>query len=156
MRGRNDLRDTDERAPLFDANINKSDVLKFWSNKSYDLEIPEYLGNCTGCFLKDEADLARALIDTETDPQWWIDIEKVYGPMRRGGRTSYSDVFEEALPRMRIAKALQENHDYDIELPVKRHLTVVRQERAYLAEGGTAFSCSCEQAENFDDESLLA
>lgn len=155
MRGRNEERDGDERAPLFDAGIVKADVLRYWERKPYDLNIPEHLGNCTGCFLKDEADLATALLDVEGDPQWWIDIERDFAPMRRG-RSSYAQVFEEAGERLRIRDALAAGREPTSALPLKRHLTVLRQEQRRLSEGAAGFSCSCEGAEKMDDADLLA
>lgn len=149
MRGRNADRDTDERAPLAEAGIVKSDVLRFWSQKPFDLEIPEYLGNCTACFLKDERDLATALLDPETDAGWWIGIEEEFAPMRRG-RPSYRQVLEEAPARMEIRGALAEGRGYTVDLPAKRVKLIVQQELA----ARSSFSCECDAAkgEDFDDE----
>lgn len=154
MRGRNEARDGDERAPLFDAKVSKGDVLAYWSKKPYDLEIPDHLGNCTGCFLKDEGDLARALLDPVTDAAWWTNIEASYAPMRRG-RTSYAEVLEEAPYRMRIAEAVAEGREPLVELSHKRHTTLVKQEKNRLAGQRIGFSCSCETAERLGDEDVL-
>lgn len=151
---RNEKRDTDERAPLNEANITKADVLKFWGTKPYDLDLPEYLGNCTGCFLKDEADLATALLDPETDANWWIDVSEEFGPMRSRGRPTYAQVLSEAPARMRIRTALSLGVTPTEDLPPKRHKLVVKQEEArFISTEG--FSCHCEGAENFADEDLL-
>lgn len=151
MRARNETRNTDEQAPLNEAGITKADVLKYWATKPYDLEIPEYLGNCTACFLKDEADLATALLDPETDAQWWLGIEADFAPMRRG-RTSYAEVLAEAPARMMIRAALAEGVEPFSSLPPRRHELVVKQERERQSSG---FSCHCEGAEKVDDQMLL-
>lgn len=151
MNERNEKRDTDERAPLNEAGIVKADVMKYWGSKPYDLEIPEYLGNCTGCFLKDEADLATALLDPETEAAWWIGIEEDFAPMRRK-RTSYAEVLAEAPERMRIRAQLAAGEEPKSELSPHRHKVVVKQERE---RSGTGFSCHCEGAEKVDDQMLL-
>jgi 3'-phosphoadenosine 5'-phosphosulfate sulfotransferase (PAPS reductase)/FAD synthetase len=156
MRERNEQRDTDERAPLFDLGIVKKDVLSYWGSKPYDLEIPEYLGNCTGCFLKDEADLATAMVDPATDPLWWIAIENDFAPMRRGGRPSYAQVYAEAPDRLAIREALLRGEVLpETSLPAKRRKLIVKQEQERLASGSQAFSCGCEGAEKMTDEDLL-
>lgn len=147
MRERNDRLDTDERAPLSDAGIIKADVLAFWAQKSFDLQVPEWLGNCTGCFLKDEADLANALLQNETDAAWWIAIEENYAPMRRG-RPSYKQVFAEAPDRLVIRRALAAGEAFTTSLPRRRVELIVRQELAPKS----SFSCECDAAKAEDFE----
>lgn len=150
MKARNEARDdNDERAPLFDSKITKRDVLSFWSRKSFDLEIPEYLGNCTGCFLKDESDLAMALLEPATDAEWWINIEKDFAPMRRG-RPSFADVAREAPARLAIRQALADGRLVIPrgDLSERRFKLIVRQERAPREE----WSCGCASADAIDDE----
>lgn len=143
----------DQRFPLFDMRITKSDVLAFWKTKSYDLEIPEHLGNCKGCFMKDERDLATALIDPATDSAFYIDIEREFGPMRRGGRPSYEQVLAEAPARMMIRQQIAGAAEIvrPQGLDERRYRLIVRQEREPKAE---PWSCSCDGAEvmAFEDE----
>ena len=150
MRKRNDDFDTDERAPLADANVTKADVLAFWSDRPFDLTVPEYLGNCTACFLKDEADLATAMMHDETDAPWWNAIEENYAPMRRG-RPSYAQVFAEAPDRMLIREALRTNAALipTTNLSPRRRKLIIDQELAPR----TPFSCECDaaKADDFDD-----
>lgn len=47
--------------PLVDLNIDKQDVLDFWENQDFDLELPEHLGNCVWCFKKSDKKLLKAL-----------------------------------------------------------------------------------------------
>jgi len=147
MRERNDRLDTDERAPLYEAGVTKDDVLRFWATKPFDLEVPEHMGNCTGCFLKDERDLATALMEEETDAPWWIDIEEKYAPMRRG-RPSYRQVLAEAPERLKIREAIARGEAYTVDLPKRRVRLIVAQELAARAP----FSCECDaaKADDFD------
>lgn len=152
MRARNDALDTDERAPLDERGITKADVLAFWSRKPFDLGVPEHMGNCTGCFLKDERDLASALLAEETDAAWWIAIEHEFAPMRRGGRPSYAQVLAEAPARMAIRQALEAGAEPEAgALSPQRVRLIVRQERAARA----SFSCECDAAKAEDFDSLV-
>lgn len=72
-------------APLYDMRITKPMVLDFWAKQSFNLNIPEYLGNCDMCFLKARAKLKR-IIKTEPDRvKWWIEQEKLTGTTFRNG-----------------------------------------------------------------------
>ena len=37
--------------------VNKADVNRWWSKQAFDLEIPDYLGNCTWCYKKSDRKL---------------------------------------------------------------------------------------------------
>jgi hypothetical protein len=153
MRKRNDDLDTLECAPLFDRRIVKLDVLSHWSRMPFDLGIEEHDGNCDGCFLKDERDLADALSGIE-DPEWWIDIEENFAPMRRGGRPSYRQVLAEAPERRRLRAAIAVGVDpmtVETSLPKRRVKLIVAQERA----SRTPFSCSCDAAKAEDYDALI-
>jgi hypothetical protein len=154
MRERNDKLDTDEIAPLADAGITKPDVMKFWSTKPFDLDLPEHLGNCEDCFMKDEADLATAMMDPgrTTSAEDWIWVEENYGPMRRG-RPSYAQVLAEAPDRMEIRAALAEGRAYTVSLDKRRVKLIVKQEINHAQNGPTPFSCECDaiKADDFDE-----
>ena len=44
--------------PLNDANVSEKDVLSFWAKQKFDLRVVKGFGNCDGCFLKSEKNLA--------------------------------------------------------------------------------------------------
>jgi 3'-phosphoadenosine 5'-phosphosulfate sulfotransferase (PAPS reductase)/FAD synthetase len=158
MRGRNADRDTDERAPLAEWGVTKEDVLAAWRARPFDLEVEEHMGNCTGCFLKDEADLATALLQPETDAEGWIAIEENYAPMRRG-RPSYRQVLAEAPERMKIRAALASGGPLALgqanlaNLPPRRLKLVIAQEVERRDNGPKRIACECDAAkgEDFDD-----
>ena len=154
MRERNDKLDTNERAPLAEAGIDRPAVLAFWAAKPFDLGLPEYLGNCEDCFLKDEADLATAMVDPNrtTAVEDWIWVEENYGPMRRG-RSSYAQVFAETPARMEIRAAIAEGRAYTVDLPAKRVKLIVAQEIERAKNGSAPFSCECDavKTDDFDE-----
>lgn len=154
MRERNDRLDTDERAPLYEAGITKSRVLSFWSSQRFDLGLAEHLGNCEDCYLKDESDLATAMVDPDrtTNPEDWIWVEETYGPMRRG-RSSYRQVLAEAPARMEIRTAIASGRAYTVDIPKKRVKLIVAQEIERARNGPAPFSCECDAAkgEDFDE-----
>lgn len=155
MRERNEKLDTDERAPLYESGVTKQHILEFWSRKTYDLGIPEHLGNCEDCFLKDEADLASSMLDPgrTTDLADWLWVEETYGPMRRG-RPSYAQVLAEAPARMEIRSAIATGRAYTVDLPARRVRLIVAQELERARNGSSAFSCECDAAKSDDFEEM--
>ena len=66
--------------PLAGANVTNEDVLAFWSGNDFDLELPvvngkTLLGNCDGCFLKSEANLAELYRSHPERYAWWRKME---------------------------------------------------------------------------------
>lgn len=47
--------------PLVALDIDKQDVLDFWAEQPFDLDLPEHLGNCVWCFKKSDTKLLKAL-----------------------------------------------------------------------------------------------
>ncbi|WP_419919923.1 hypothetical protein [Candidatus Poriferisocius sp.] len=70
--------------PLHDAGIDADDVIKFWRERDFDLDIPIGAGNCTFCFMKGTRKLLelsalpdpRRNLGTPSDIGWWADIEQ--------------------------------------------------------------------------------
>lgn len=66
--------------PLADAMVAKRDVQSFWEKQPFDLRLMNVNGktphgNCDGCFLKSEANLAALARDYPERAQWWADQE---------------------------------------------------------------------------------
>ena len=144
------------RAPLFDAKITKPDVLAFWSAQPFDLELEEHQGNCTGCFLKDQSDLARVLQEPETDAAWWKAIEIDFPSF--GGRdfAGYAQLEGEGELREEIRAALRQGQEpaldeWDTCVDARRFGLIVRQERRRISDGASQFSCACESTFADDD-----
>lgn len=63
-------------APLAVAGVAVRDVSSFWKTQPFDLRLPNvggncWLGNCDGCFLKSEANIAAFARDVPDDALWW-------------------------------------------------------------------------------------
>ena len=84
--------------PLAAMHVSKEDVISFWQQQSWDLNLPAsgVLSNCTYCFLKGVNRLAQvhaemeprkaevikgfgAIAGTPCDIEWWIQREQEYG-----------------------------------------------------------------------------
>lgn len=137
-------------APLFDAGITKEDVAEFWENQSFRLGLDPLMGNCTGCFLKDQSDLARALLNPETDAKWWAKQEKKWPGWGGKNFVGYNTLRSEGAARKRIEAALSSGttptSDADIQDPTRFRLVLI-QERKRLAGQVAPFSCNCEGSE---------
>jgi 3'-phosphoadenosine 5'-phosphosulfate sulfotransferase (PAPS reductase)/FAD synthetase len=62
--------------PLHDAGTGKADVLDWWTKQPFDLQVDAGYGNCDGCFLKSEAQLAALCRDHPEKHEWWEAQEK--------------------------------------------------------------------------------
>lgn len=67
--------------PMADAGLSRHDVAVFWRRQPFDLRLPNIngttpLGNCDGCFLKSEANLAAFARDYPERAAWWRDMEE--------------------------------------------------------------------------------
>ncbi|KZK92540.1 MULTISPECIES: phosphoadenosine phosphosulfate reductase family protein [unclassified Pseudovibrio] len=66
--------------PLATANVSRKDVAAFWKGRNFDLQLPNvggncWLGNCDGCFLKSEANIAALTRDYPERANWWERME---------------------------------------------------------------------------------
>lgn len=76
-------------APLNDDNITQEQVIDFWNNQNFNLELPDngLFSNCLYCPLKSKAKLLKIAIEqldekpSELTPEnidWWINMERKY------------------------------------------------------------------------------
>lgn len=66
------------RYPLIEWRVTKPDVLDWWSEQAFDLEIEEFEGNCLGCF---EKSAAKQMMQIDKDPtayDWIRRMEQEY------------------------------------------------------------------------------
>lgn len=61
--------------PLVDAGMTKPKILDWWKRQPFDLRVTEGYGNCDGCFMKSEAQLAALARDHPERAKWWEDME---------------------------------------------------------------------------------
>lgn len=67
--------------PLYTSGITKETINEYWKNKSYTLEIPSILGNCTLCFMKGKDAIIKILSQHPELADPWIadeDASKKY------------------------------------------------------------------------------
>lgn len=76
--------------PLATAGIVNQDVLDFWANHPFDLNLPvdersgrTKLGNCDLCFLKGASTLIKIIREEPERADWWIESETL---IQSGGR----------------------------------------------------------------------
>lgn len=65
--------------PLNEMGVTKNDVLQFWENKSYNLDIPSILGNCSLCFQKGKNAILKILSQYPELAKEWIEDEEIIG-----------------------------------------------------------------------------
>lgn len=66
--------------PLATASVCKQEVSAFWSRQEFDLALSNvrgkcWLGNCDGCYLKSEANLAALAREFPDRHDWWENME---------------------------------------------------------------------------------
>lgn len=77
--------------PLYEKQIDKQIINDYWSKKTYNLEIPSILGNCTLCFMKGKNAIINILAAYPELADEWIQDEennKIIGK----GYTYFNDV----------------------------------------------------------------
>jgi len=101
MRG--DNKSDNVAMPIAEAGHTLQDVLAFWKQMPFDLELPNNdtaFGNCTLCFLKSKARLQRVMRAEPHLADWWIRMEalglssKPSGAKFRNDRPSYAGMLE--------------------------------------------------------------
>lgn len=71
--------DLDVALPLVKWKTTKSDVLSWWKQQPFDLQVNEPYGNCDCCFLKGKGKLAIIAKEKPELLNWWIQIEELSG-----------------------------------------------------------------------------
>jgi len=81
--------------PLED--IDKAAILRFWNAQPFDLRVEPGYGNCDGCFLKSEAQLAALCRDHPDRHSWWERMEaKASGLTTSANGARFRDQFTRA------------------------------------------------------------
>ena len=91
--------------PLASANVAKSDVLNFWAQQPFDLRITPGYGNCDGCFMKSEAQLAALCRDHPDRAAWWERMEAMASALTASaGGARFRDQFTRAELRQTVER----------------------------------------------------
>lgn len=73
--------------PLAEYNIGKKDIMAFWKQHSFDLKVTPGFGNCDGCFLKSEKNLATLWRLHPDRAKWWAKFEDMVHGKKNMPRT---------------------------------------------------------------------
>ena len=65
--------------PLIDWGVDKQDVLDWWEDQTFDLDIPEHFGNCVWCWKKSYKKLMTIMIEDPKVFDFPKRMEKKYG-----------------------------------------------------------------------------
>ena len=104
--------------PLADAGVSKHDVAAFWSRQSFDLRLPNvrgncWLGNCDGCFLKSEANIAALAREYPERHAWWEAMEELASGLTDGTADTWSQRYTRREMREKIER--QGDWIFDVE-----------------------------------------
>lgn len=80
--------------PMSAAGVGKMDVADFWKRQPFDLRLPNvkgkcWLGNCDGCFLKSEKNIASFHRDYAGDAFWWEGMEALVSWMTNSSSVAF-------------------------------------------------------------------
>ena len=64
--------------PLKRAKVTVEQVMDFWKQQSFDLQLQPWEGNCDLCFLKGQGKLLRIMQDHPELAGWWVRMEEVF------------------------------------------------------------------------------
>lgn len=101
--------------PLATAGVSRHDVAAFWSAQRFDLRLPNvggkcWLGNCDGCFLKSEANVAALARDYPERAAWWERMEALAQVLTSGSGGTFSKRYSRAEMREFMER---QGDDYD-------------------------------------------
>lgn len=92
MRAQNDERS--ERwtvaMPLHEARVTVAEVMAFWAQQPFDLQLKPYEGNCSICFLKHVNKRERIAKDRPDLLAWWVEQERRTGQFFRRDEPEYA------------------------------------------------------------------
>jgi 3'-phosphoadenosine 5'-phosphosulfate sulfotransferase (PAPS reductase)/FAD synthetase len=116
MKGRNIDKGRNCVAPLYEAGVNKAEVMAFWARQPFDLGLQPHEGNCDLCFMKGRGLRKRIISDDPSRADWWVRMEEQTGRFF-DRRDSYADLVEEVRRSPELFDAPDEDeHDTECDL----------------------------------------
>ncbi len=97
--------------PLAQAGVSQKEIVSFWARQPFRLDLPvvngkTMYGNCDGCFLKSEAQLAMLLREHPERFDWWLGAEG-----RHEDRGNYG-MFNKEKPMARLKDTVDRQGDW--------------------------------------------
>lgn len=87
-----ETRDKTYVCPLHKAGVTEADVMAFWAEQEFDLQLQSYEGNCDFCFLKAQWKIMKLAQDHPEKLEWWAQMEDKTGARFRKDRGGYRDI----------------------------------------------------------------
>lgn len=101
-------------APLSKAKVSKPDVLGFWRQQPFDLQLRDGEGNCDNCFLKSRGRRLARIREEPSSADWWIRQESATnGFFDR--RDSYAALKKEIVEQGHLFDGFAEVDEHDVE-----------------------------------------
>jgi hypothetical protein len=80
----------------FEAMQNQKDVLQFWLNMPFDLQLKPHQSNCDLCYKKSNLDKVRILRENPEIAQWWTEQENKWGGQFHYNNATTQDLLEKS------------------------------------------------------------
>ena len=93
--------------PLISAQATEKDVLKFWKQQSFDLNVTKGFGNCDGCFLKSEKTISILWKMHPERAKWWSELEKL-----KHGKNQINRQFNKTRTYQQIGEFVEKQGDW--------------------------------------------
>tara|TARA_Y100000310_G_scaffold337057_2_gene423155 strand:- start:1015 stop:1854 length:840 start_codon:yes stop_codon:yes gene_type:complete len=84
----------DMYCPMYHAKHTEEDVLAWWKEQDFDLELPltgNLAGNCVGCYLKGRGKLEVLMEEMPEHFDWWVRAEQLIAATANAGASFRSD-----------------------------------------------------------------
>lgn len=88
--------------PMYLSGHSLDDVEQFWSSHPWRLEIPRWMGNCCGCFLKSRGRIEMVAEEEPEQLHWWAKTEQETGKRFRLDRPGYASLLEQVTIQGRL------------------------------------------------------
>lgn len=104
--------------PLAEAGVSRRDVADFWERQPFDLRLPNvkgnsWLGNCDGCFLKSEANIAAFVREFPERAEWWEAAERRVAALEASkGRPKDNAQFSTRFSRTELREFMDRQGDW--------------------------------------------
>ena len=106
--------------PMAKARHTKADVMAFWEQQPFDLQLRSYEGNCDLCFLKARAKLSTLIRENPGMADWWIEQERNVRPDKPAGARfvteySYAQLARECHAQGHLFDGFMDDDEHDTE-----------------------------------------
>ena len=81
--------------PLAEARISEADVMAFWAEQPFDLQLKQFEGNCDLCFLKGPIKRQRLMHANPGMGVWWMAMEAKTQSTFRRDVPSYAELLQQ-------------------------------------------------------------